>query len=207
MELATFIQGLLTEGKLTVRGVLISFEQADLGETQKLLEEYYREDALEMSYTAPAFAAAAALWAAGFFYTAVQLTVIREAGEAEIKQQLMSFQGSYTPETIYSADLVLRHLPALCGLAKGLAPADILVQELYHTGRQWPFSSVGMELGEVIGEEIIFSHPSLRQAYIDRIIANKDKQRAAGARAQTILQETTGSHTAGLWPGFEPLLK
>jgi hypothetical protein len=190
-----------------VRGVLISFEQDDLAETKKLLQEYYREDVPEMPYTAPTFHAEAALWAAAWFYAVVQLTVLREAGEEDIKQQLKEFPGAHTPETIYSADLVLRHLPALFGLAKGLAPADMLVGELRKAAAQWPFSSVGMELDTAPDETVILSHPSLQQAYIDRIIAQKDKNRVSSAASATLIREVTGEHINLFWPGFEPTIK
>jgi len=127
MELATFIKGLITEGKVSVKGVLISFPEEDLFETKKILREYYEEDILEMPGTAPSFSEEAAIWAAEYFYRVVQLTIIRDAGEEKIKEQLKPFAGEINAAAMYSADLIFRHLPSLIDLVKGFAPADVLL--------------------------------------------------------------------------------
>lgn len=200
MELVSFIQGLITEGRVAVGGELSSFEEEDLRQSAALLRQYYAEDAMEMPFAPPAFLLPAALWAAEYFYTAVQLTVLREAGAEMIQEKLKEYPGSVTPESIYSADLVLRYLPALLGLARGLAPADSLVQELRKTAEQWPFSSVGADPGGPVNDAVIFSHACLRQVYTDRILEQKDKKRLDSADATQSLYETTGEYLVALWP-------
>jgi len=207
MGLSIFIQNLVESGAVSVNDAFDSISTDDLNETQKILEQYYREDIIEMPGTAPAFAAEPALWASNYFYRAVQLTVMRDANEETIKEQLNSFTGELNPESIYSADLVLRYLPALFELAKGLAPADILVQELKRAATQWPFSSVGIELNEPVNSDIILSHPSLRQAYIDRIIERKDKKRITDQIIVTYIKESTGKYIRTIWPEIETVVK
>jgi hypothetical protein len=207
MELSDFIQDLLTEGKVSIKGALTHFSEDDISETGKILERAYSQDILEMPGTAPAFSKEAATWAASRFYMAVQMAVLREIEEETIKEQLKPYEGTMTPEAIYSADLVLRHLPVLFNLVKGFAPADLLVEKLQKLSAQWPFSSVGIELVEIENEDIIFAHASLKPAYLDRIITQKDVSRIAGKNIPEHIKETTGGYGEILWPGLETALK
>lgn len=205
MELSNFIVNLLREGKVSVKGPLISFSEEDISEAKKILYEYYKEDIIEMPYTPPAFSENAALWAAAYLFKAIQLTVLRDAGEEMINENLKPFDDEPDASAIYSADLVLRYLPQLFELAKGLAPADKLVQALKKTAGQWPYSSVGIELNEVVEDKLIFEHPSLKYTYIDRIIQMKDKQRSKNETVTKYIHEVAGEHIALLWPRFETL--
>lgn len=206
MELSNFIESLVNEGTVTVKGTLISFTEKDIQQTAITLQHYYLEDSLEMPYSAPAFSKDAALWAAEYFYKAVQLVVLRDEKEETVKQVLVPYHNQINPESIYSADLVLRYLPALFDLAKGLAPADLLVKELRTIAIQWPFSSVGIAMDEPVNNDIIFSSASLKQAYIDRIIQKQDKKRISGEAIKTLLYETTGKYAISIWPYLETVL-
>ena len=207
MGLSFFIQNLVDSGAVSVNDAFDSFANDDLHETQKILEQVYQEDIIELPGAAPAFFAESALWASNYFYRAVQLAVMRDANEETMKEQLNSFTGEMNPESIYSADLALRYLSSLLDLAKGLAPADILVQDLKRVAVQWPFSSVGIELDEPVNNDIILSHPSLRQAYIDRIIERKDKKRITDPSIVTYIKESTGQYIRTIWPEIETVVK
>ena len=193
------------KGKVSVKGQIDPFDGNDTDQAKQLLKKYYEEDRIEMPYTAPEYSEEAALWAAEYLYKAVQLTVLRDAGEEVIKEHLKSYTGHTNPSAIFSADLLLRYLPQLFELAKGLAPDDILVQELRNTALQWPFSSIGIELEQPAADEIILENLSLRYAYIDRIIGAKDKQRIKNPLVTNYIHEVTGEHLCSLWPGFEKL--
>ncbi len=206
MKLAAFIENLLLEGKVTIEGQLILFEKDDLDASAKLLADYYQEDVLEMPGIAPAFVATAAIWAARYFYQAVQLTVIRDTNEKIIKEKLISFDGSINPASIYSIDLTFRYLPSLFDLAKGLAPADILVTTLLETAKDWPFSSVGIKISDLSNTRNILHHDSLVRAYVDRIIVHKDLARAADPVIAGYVWEALGDQTS-LWPEFKPISK
>ena len=54
---------------------------------------------------------------------------MRDAGEELILESLLPFDGDSDPSVIYSADLMLRYMPSLFELAKGPAPADVLVRD------------------------------------------------------------------------------
>ena len=173
----------------------------------EILLSYYNEDKLEMAFTAPEFSPTAALWGAQYFYTAVQLTVIRELDEQQVKERLMAYPEPITPEVIYSADLIFRYLPDLFELVKGLAPSDMLVRELSATAAAWPFSSVGIPLKEHGQEEMIFAHPSLKIRYADTIVRKRDRHRLTTNAVLTSIYEVTGTHLSIFWPNFEHSLK
>lgn len=205
MSLLSFIQDLLTTGIVTVHLENVSPPAEDIAKSVELIHQYYKQDILEVPGEAPAFSSNAAAWAAKYFYAAVWLTINRDAGEEIISKELMPFEHEISPPEIYSADLILRHLPALFELAKGLAPADILVQKLKETAACWPFSSVGIALDEIKNEEIILQHQGLACMYADRIIQQKDKTRI-NPFTTALIYEATGEHLDIFWPGFEPVL-
>ena len=207
MELAPFIHSLLYQGNVTVKSDPAIANYTDRAEVIKILETYYREDILDMPANAPAFVPGAAVWAANYFYPALMLTVTRAAGEELIHERLVDFPNEKTTGVIYTADLVLRHLPRLFGLAKGLAPADILVKKLKQMAALWPLSSVGIELEETPDAENILADLFLRQVYIDRIIQLKDKKRIQGPAVIKAILETTGDYTEMIWPDLITELK
>ena len=80
-----------------------------------------------------------------------------------------------------------------------------LSRYLKKTAGQWPYSSVAIELNEVVEDKLIFEHPSLKYTYIDRIIQMKDKQRSKNETVTKYIHEVAGEHIALLWPRFETL--
>ena len=207
MELSIFIHQLLTTGTLSVPAGIGSITEADKIATILLLQQYYQEDILEMPGTAPEFNQPAAYWAAKYFFRAVQLAVLRNEGEDVINEKLIAFTETVDATSIYSADLILRYLPSLLQLAKGLSPADILVKRLEKTAATWPFSATGIESGLLSNEAIIFSNGSLRIAYIDRLIAAKDLNKITGTEMQEHLLSVTGLHLETFWPEAAIVLK
>jgi hypothetical protein len=202
MQFTSFIQDLLEKGQVTVARQLNPFSEEDLQEAGVVLRKYYTDDALEMPYTAPGFSAEAAIWGATYLYRASQFIMLRDVGEQEVHAHLSDFSGVISPEAIYSADLTLRYLPELLYLAKGLAPDDILVKCIKHRLVQWPFSSVGTEVAREVNHQPILAHPSLKYAYIDRIIQQKDIKRATDEAIAEAIREALGAHSSVLWPEF-----
>lgn len=202
MQLTSFIQDLLEKGQATVAGQLIQFGEADVYQAQVILKQYYEEDKLEMPLVAPEFSPEAALWAAKYLYLAIQFAMLRDLGDEQVKAYLTDFSGPITPEAIYSVDLTLRYLPDLHQLAKGLAPDDVLVVCLKHTLVQWPYSAVGLEGIEEVNHQAVLEHPSLKYAYIDKIIKHKDIKRATHEQIAELIREALGGHAQKLWPEF-----
>jgi hypothetical protein len=205
MSLSTFIKDLLSTGEVVMMPKVMLFSKEDRADTMELLQTYYQEDRLHLPGNPPAFSEDAALWAAEYLYRAVQLTVVRELGEEKIKRLLPPFFGHAHAGAIYSADLCLRHLPNLFKLAKGLSPDDPLVRHLRHIGKKWPFSSVGMRLNTPPEDEAVLADPSLRIAYVDRIIEQKDFDRLKNHPAlQAAFAESLGDHASLLCPDYSP---
>lgn len=203
MKLFSFLQTLFTEGKVTVEGKLSSFDEEDEADSVRLLHQWYEDDKTEMPHAAPSFSPEAALWAAKHLYLSLQLIVIRDAEEDTVQKTLAPFVGTVSADTTYSVDITLRYLPDVLSLAKGLAPADIMVQKLKETALQWPFSSVGIDVeGELLNEDMILNHPSLRIAYIDRIIEKKDNKRTYNSSVKEGIWEALGSYSSLLWSQF-----
>jgi hypothetical protein len=207
VQLAQFIQDIIQQGKVIVDGQVIPFTNEDIQLATELLHEQYNRQARELTGMVPAFHPEAAAWAAHFLYRAVQLVMLRDLGEEAVNGLLTPFQGPVSPETILSADISFRYLPNLLGLAKGLAPEDVLVKRLQEAAAQWPFSSVGMKVEGTIDVEVIMGDSCLRSAYIDRIIAARDGKRCNSILANEHIKEALGDYATVLWPGWEPVLK
>ncbi len=200
MTLPAFLQGLWTQGQVMVAPKIGTFTKADQVRAVAILEQYYTEDAQEMPGHVPDFSPEPALWATSFLYQATQLVLLRDLDEEVINQQLTPYPTEITPEVIYSVDLTFRFLPDLFDLARGLAPDDALVKKLRDTAIQWPFSSVGMASGANFNTDTIYNHPSLRQAYIDRIVKAKDDQRLTDVRWRELVDQALGNHRLTFWP-------
>jgi hypothetical protein len=200
LSLPDFLRTLLATGEVTVAGQLTPFAAADLAPATELLRRYHAADALHQAHQVPPFAPAAAQWAAEFLYRAMQLAFLRDYDAEAVAQHLADWPGEITPETTYSVDLTFRHLPALLGLARDLAPADALVIRLQAVGQQWPLSLVGGAPAEA--PAAVLAHPALRTLYLDRIIERRDRVRAAQPGVHEGIRAALGEYTAQLWPDF-----
>lgn len=200
MTLSDFLQSLFAEGKVVANGKPGTFSPDEIRAAEPILRQFYKEDALEMPANVPNFHPEAALSAARYLYNAVQLVINRDLDAEIVEKYLNILPEPATPEIIYSADLSLRYLPELFSLAKGLSPLDIVVAKLKETATRWPFSSVGVEIEDEYDLEKIIGHPALKYAYSDRILAKKDKKRAAHPLVMDLVDEILGAYAAELWP-------
>lgn len=204
LKLSEFLNRLFTEGVVTVPRQLLAVEEADLRRSVRLIRQFYESDRLEMAYEAPVLDEAAALWAAQYFFRAVQFVLLRELEEDTMAVHLQPYDGEVDAGAVYTVDLVFRYLGPLFKLSSGLAPDDPLVARLRATAAAWPFSSVGLGIAPAASLEAIFSHPSLKNAYVDRIIHLRDAGRINDdVRVAATLQEVLGLHQKILWPGLE----
>ncbi|WP_157543790.1 hypothetical protein [Mucilaginibacter paludis] len=206
MKLSEFLNDLFSRGEVILPREMARFEGDDLAKSTGLMMQFYEADRLEMPFPAPGFDAAAALWAAQYLYHATQLMMLRNLGASVIDEYLQPFSGPANADAIYSADLILRHLPSLLRLGSGIAPGDELVKRLRQTAAQWPYSSVGLNIEPEVDTAIIMAHPSLKYTYLDRIIQHADTGRLKGATERAALDEILGMHQPLLWPGLELLV-
>ena len=207
MTLTHFLTHLVEEGHAYMDNDIQPFDAIDLQNAADFLQTVYQNDCLDMPDRPPQYLAAAALWAAQFFYRAVQCTVLRNLEAVTVKELLKpypetSYSEAPSPEAIYAVDLTFRHLPDLFKLAKGLAPDDILVTILRENAVLWNFSSVGMDVGADITYARALAHPSLRLAYIDRIIQAKDIKRVNSDAIRELVETALGDYTPQLWADF-----
>ncbi|MEM1318633.1 MAG: hypothetical protein AAGG75_00185 [Bacteroidota bacterium] len=201
MQLSKYLLSLHELGEASLSPDLEAFAEVDQEGSITILQELYQSDCLEMPLQAPDFNPSAALWAAQQLYRISQLLLQRNWGPEIIDEHLLAYPHPLEASSTYSADLCLRQLPTLFELAKGLAPSDHLVVKLRQLGAQFPFSSVGIELDDhSLDVQPILAHPSLRYAYIDRIVAKKDHKRLQSAGIQPALEAQLGTYAAQFWP-------
>ena len=200
MTLSQFILNLLEKGQVLLEGKLRDFSKTELEEAAKVLKVYYDHDKIEMPYQAPDFEPGSALWGATYLYHTMQLSLLRDENEETVREYLTASTASKTPSVIYSADLMLRYLPQLLNISKGLAPDDVLVKCLMETAVQWPFSSIGIVLTETPNLDPILENQSLRIAYIDRIIQSKNQKNIYNEKVTKLINEALGDHQSTFWP-------
>lgn len=205
MKITAFLTDLFETGKVIVGSEIEETSPDEAEKVRFILQKYYDAAVWNMPATPPDFEPKSALWAAEFVYRTLHLTILRHIDSATVEQLLADFEGETTPETIYSVDLSFRYLPELLMLAKGLAPSDKLVDLLKIRLQRWCFSAVGVDLGhceEVKTREILFNHPSLRIAYVDRIIQKKDLKRALCQPESEYIKAALGDYPSVLWADF-----
>lgn len=204
MALRSFLASLSETGRAAVDRPDVPLESM-AGEANDLLLSF---DALaheELAFTTPPFSLDAARWAAELTYRACQCLVYRELGEQAVRAAFaLACPRPLSPDTIYSADLVLRYLPDLATLARAVAERDVLVEELVALGASWPLSSIGMP--QVAAErldsgaiDMIVGDRCLKQLYIDRVIARRDESRLEHSAVLEGVREAIGLYNA-LWP-------
>jgi hypothetical protein len=203
MTLTHFLTHLVEEGHAYVANDIQAFDRDDVQNATDFLQKVHQNDGLDMPDVPPQYSAAAALWAAQFLYRAVQCTVLRHLEADAVKELLKSYPEPPTPEAIYSVDLTFRHLPDVFKFAKGLAPDDILVTILRENAVRWHFSSVGMVVEANMPHGNVLAHPSLRLAYVDRIIQAKDIKRVDSDEMRELVQTALGNYAPQLWADFD----
>jgi hypothetical protein len=204
VQLIQFIQDIIQQGKVTVDGHVTPFADDDLQAATQRLREHYELQKQELTANVPAFDATAAIWAASFLYRTVQLVMLRDLGDEVVNKLLTPYDGVITPEAVLSVDLSFRYLPNLVGLAKGLAPEDVLVKRLNEAAVQWPFSSVGMKVEGDFNIEVILNNACVCRSYIDRIVTARDIKRCNNPQVKEYIKEALGDYGHVLWPGWKP---
>lgn len=195
MSLKDFLLELQESGSVAIA----SPEEPSLDDIQGIkqpLQEMDRRARLEAAFARPPLSLGAACWAAMTLYRGCQFLVFRDSGAKEVQRALAhACPEPPSPRSAHSVDLTFRHLPELVSLASGLAPADPLVTGLRFLARAWPLSSVGLaNLEDVEKLEIdgFFADRSLRQLYLDRIVARRDGSRLADPRVRRGIRENLG---------------
>ena len=192
----TFLRQLFENGRVTVPAAGVPFEPAV--ECEAELRAFDRSARLEFPSGLPDFDLAVAIWAAERLGEICRFIVARAAGPDEIGPALaVACPAAPSPATDYSADLFLRHLPALWTFIERLSPGDPLLGAVARTAAAWPLSSVGMKLAAPpdAGRVGVFAgNPALCGAYADRILATADVSRLGVAAVDRALRDALGAH-------------
>jgi hypothetical protein len=191
--LSRFLRGLASEGRGAVAAKPLT--GGDDLEVQRLLVELHAGAAVELPGGAPKLRLAVAQWAARLVYQLCQFIVVREVGEQQIAAACrVRCPEARGPDTDWSADLLLRHLPKLFQLARHLSGGDPLVGELKALAEQWPLSSVGLPGLNAGSLDSFIGHPGLRRLYADRVMAAVDLSRLGDSRLDDTLRADLGLH-------------
>lgn len=191
-ELGWFLKSLVEEGRALVGPGPLA---PDTGDGLAALTQLNELAGAELGLTPPTFSSPAALWAARLVYHLCQFTVCRDIDAGQINAICTApCPEKHSPETDWSVDLTLRHLPKLFQLARHLSQADPLVQNLKQIAAAWPLSSVGIPGLENLPLESFIEHPALRRLYADRIVAAEDASRLTDPRVESLLRADLGIH-------------
>ena len=201
-QLTTFLVDLFSQGEVIIAPLITEIGEKDQQLAKTILQQAYDKAIQNMPHQAPAYDADAAVWAARYLYRTIQLILIRHLDAAAVQKHLQAYTGTQNAASIYSMDLSFRYLPKLFHLAKGLAPSDVLVDYLNQLALKYPFSSVGVELKEPAEHALILEHPSLKVAYIDRIIEAKDRKRIEQYQLAPYIAEVLGDYQKELWAEY-----
>lgn len=189
---ALFIHSLANDGRATVSPQPSNIDDADAVPLLRQLHDIARE---EFALDLPAFSADVALWAARLFYHLCRSVVCRDISEEQIKATCnVACPEPRGPETDWSADLTLRHLPNLFRLARHLSNVDPLAGEMKKIAADWALSSVGIDGLEKLHIDSFINHPGLRRLYADRTISAGDMSRLDDSRLGNLLRADLGVH-------------
>ncbi len=175
LGMAGFLKGLLAEGKASVTAEAAPVMDAP---ARALLLQAEVSARLELTGQAPEFQLGVGDWAALILYSACRFVVCRDEAPAEIVRVLKTpCPQARSPETEWSADVLLRHLPEVYRQARHQSPGDPLLLELASLGAAWPLSSVGIPGIQGFDSAPLMDHPVLGRLYLDRILRCSDLSR------------------------------
>jgi hypothetical protein len=191
-DVALLIRSLVNDGRAAVAPQPSKIDDADAAPLLRRLDGLARE---ELALELPVFSPDVALWAARLFCHLSRSVVCRDISEGQIKAICnVPCPKRRGPETDWSADLTLRHLPNLFRFARHLSNADPLVAEMNAIATDWPLSSVGIAGLETFDIDPFIDHPGLRRLYADRIISAGDMSRLSDSRLGDVLRADLGIH-------------
>lgn len=207
MGLARFLTDLFADGNVRVATDPRTADDDRRAAAVVLVAEERRLRA-DAPGTAPEFRPDVALAAAEWFARACWGTAFRHA-DADMVRGLLAWTAPPAPVAArhWSADVVLRFLPDLWRMARGLAPDDPLVAEILRTAAEWPVSSVGIAglppetVAARVAEIDFAANPCLGRICADRIVATGDASRLAVPE----LRELVGA-ALGAYPDLAPAL-
>lgn len=171
-------------------------------EFEEQIWQFDRSARASLAWEAPELRMACAVWAAELLAGASRLAIARDMGAPEVGRVFATrCPAPRSAETDYSTDLFLRYIPDLLEWVTRLASDDPLVGKLRGVAAEWPLSSVGVRDLRIASIEPFIGHASLRQLYVDRILACQDASRLEDPRVAEGVRAALGAH-----PELSPVL-
>jgi len=194
MGIKQFLIDLNESGRVLVSADIDPLPEKELESTTAVLRTIDSIARRELAFEAPQLDLPLALWAAERLYRGCQFIVHREADELHVREEIGRSPPTTAagPAAAYSVDLSLRHLPGLMALCRSITPTDPLLEALLTLGNRWPLSSVGIEGATPASIDDIINNPTLRQLYVDRIIARGDTSRLCDPRVNRAVRAARG---------------
>lgn len=201
MSFVRFLTALLADGRVTVakvvdnNGTLLPISTEDAEQAALLLTDFESQYRDELSGHPPRLSMRSMIWSASTVYRASSFLTFRDVNHETIAA---AFSGACpeqnSPEVCYSVDLTLRFLPDLIRLARAASPDDPLVDHLKKLACEWPLSSVGVKDPGALSELTFLGNHCLKQMYVDRIIAARDRSRLTNPIVVEAVQAAIGIH-------------
>ena len=198
MSYSKFLEQLLETGTVSIETADRPSEQ-EVSKGVETLKRFEKKWRLEWAAAAPDFDAPLASWAGQSLYRTCQLLVHRDIPVTPPLVSAFPESTADQPAQHYNVDLTFRFLPQLWRFTQHESENDPLTEIIRGWCFRWPLSSVGAV--NLTGSELFlagsnesdpadpppsnthfsiqefWSHPSLAQAYVDRIIEHKDRSR------------------------------
>jgi len=209
MSYPKFLEQLLETGNVSIE-TPDRPSDADVKLGGEILEQFESSWRFEWAETAPKFHQPVASWAAESLYRSCQLLLYRDVAAEEVVSSLSAqcpAADSGKPQQHYNVDLTFRFLPNLWRFTQREAEDDPLTEIIRKWCFRWPLSSVGavnlVETDLVNSDSSqknqfaiheFWSHPSLAQGYVDRIIEHKDDTRLAPSEVTERIRAVAGDH-------------
>lgn len=176
-----------------------------------VLAEWHREAVEDLGGPPLPFDEAAARHGAVLLFRAAWCYLHRDTPAREVTRLLHPTpptpSENLTAAAQFSADLTLRHLPALHRIALALAPGDPLLAALRSLAAAYPLSSPGFSPDENFPPSadpdawaILQNHAGLRQLFLDRVLAHADRAWMENAAIAAALTHSLGLHARTLAP-------
>ncbi|WP_166831245.1 hypothetical protein [Thalassoroseus pseudoceratinae] len=192
MGFASIVDTMLEEGRVGVTGPDLPDDVTDAAAVIENFEARYR---LNLPGEPPQLSMAVALWAVTRFYQACQYLMFREIDANTVTQGLaIPCPTAETASVHYSVDLFFRFLPDLDTRVRAANAADVLAESLQNLANRWPLSSVGMKKVSPTHLDEVFTHPSLRLMYRDRVLSQQDWSRLDHEPTRVLVNEAIGGH-------------
>lgn len=206
MALSSFLRDILESSHVAV-ATDDELTRDDLRAADEVLGEADRLWRLEAPGTPPALALPAARWAAIVLFRACQAIVDRDLGMDRFAADTRARPFDVANPAVHSSvDLTFRFLPEVIAVARRIAEADPLVDALRQLAAEWPLSSVGIDGIAATAIAPVLADESLRQLYVDRIIARGAVDRLDSPRLRDDVKRALGAYP-DLAPSFAACLE